>query len=69
MNSNNLKKIRKKQRYTVSELARRTNLSRVTITNIENQKVTPRIDTAFLIAQELGVDVTSIFFTPNVNHE
>lgn len=62
MNSNNLKFIRKEKRFTITELARRTKLSRVTITNIENQKVTPRVDTAFKIARELDVDVTKIFF-------
>lgn len=62
MNSNNLKFIRKEKRFTITELARRTKLSRVTITNIENQKVTPRVDTAFKIARELDVEVTKIFF-------
>ena len=69
MISNDLKNIRKKRGISVAELARRTNLSRMTISNVENQNAIPKIDTAISIARELEVDITSIFFEVCVNHE
>lgn len=69
MISNKAKIIRIERGMTISELARRTGLSRVTITNVENSLVIPSLDTAFLIAKELGKDINEIFFTHCVNHE
>lgn len=69
MISNDLKNIIKKRGISVAELARRTNLSRMTISNVENQNAIPKIDTAISIARELEVDITSIFFEVCVNHE
>lgn len=69
MVTNDLKSIRKKRGISIAELARRTNLSRMTIFNIENKNVVPKIDTALSIARELEVDITSIFFETFVNHE
>lgn len=69
MVSNNLKEIRKKRGISISELARRTKLSRMTISNIENLNIIPMVDTAIFIARELEVDITSIFFETDVNHE
>lgn len=69
MVSNELYSVRKKRGIAVSELARRTGLSRMTITNIEKNRVVPNIETAFLIARELEVDINKIFFIHNVNHD
>ena len=69
MISNMLKEIRKKRGITVSELARRTKLSRMTIANIENRKVIPNLDSAIAISRELDEQVSDIFFEINVNHE
>ncbi|MEA0554169.1 helix-turn-helix transcriptional regulator [Lysinibacillus irui] len=69
MISNELKNVRKKRGISIAELARRTNLSRMTISNIENQNAIPKIDTAFSLARELEVDITSIFFEGCVNHD
>ena len=69
MISNKAKNIRIERGMTISELARRTGLSRVTITNVENSLVIPSLDTAFLIAKEIGKDINEIFFVYNVNHE
>lgn len=69
MISNKAKIIRIERGMTISELARRTGLSRVTITNVEHSLVIPSLDTAFLIARELGKEINEIFFTANVNHE
>lgn len=68
MISNNLKNIRKRRGISIAELARRTDLSRMTISNIENQKVIPKIDSAICIARELDVAFSSIFFEVHVNH-
>ncbi|GEM_PF-4259428 len=67
MISNDLKNIRKRRGISIAELARRTNLSRMTISNIENQKVIPKIDSAISIARELDVAFSSIFFEVCVN--
>lgn len=69
MISNKVKEVRIKRGMPISELARRTNLSRVTITNIENKKVIPSLESALLISRELDYSVDDIFFEISVNHE
>ena len=69
MISNKAKSVRIERGMTISELARRTGLSRVTITNVEQCLVTPTLDTAFLVAKELGKDINEIFFAKDVNHD
>ena len=69
MISNKLKEIRLKRGITISELARRTSLNRMTITNIENKKVVPGLESAILISRELDTHINEIFFEKNVNHE
>lgn len=69
MISNKVKEVRINRGMPISELARRTNLSRVTITNIENKKVIPSLQSALLISRELGQDIGGIFFEIFVNHE
>ncbi len=49
MISNKVKEVRRKRGMSISELARRTNLSRVTIMNVENKEVIPNLETAILI--------------------
>lgn len=66
---NELYTIRKRRGIAVSELARRTGLSRMTITNIEKNRVVPNIETAFLISRELEVDINKIFFILDVNRD
>lgn len=69
MISNILKDIRKKRGISISELARRTRLSRMTITNIENKKVIPNLESAILITRELDEKIDDIFFEIIVNHD
>lgn len=69
MVSNKVKEVRVRRGMSISELARRTNLSRVTIDKVENGKVVPNLGTAFLISEELEVSINDIFFKNDVNHE
>ena len=69
MISNKVKEVRTKRGMPISELARRTKLSRVTIANVENKAVIPSLETAILIARELDCSVSDIFFEVVVNHE
>lgn len=69
MISNKVKEIRKKRGMSISELARRTSLSRVTIMNVENKEVIPSLETALLISRELDREIGDIFFEVDVNHE
>mgnify|MGYP001229640906 CR=1 FL=1 len=69
MISNKVKETRIKRGMSIAELARRTNLSRVTITNIENNKVVPSLESALAISRELEREVGDIFFEIDVNHE
>ncbi|MER2079365.1 helix-turn-helix transcriptional regulator [Psychrobacillus psychrotolerans] len=69
MISNNLKEVRKIRGITISELARRTKLSRMTIANIENKKVLPSLESAISISREMDEKIDNIFFEINVNHE
>jgi len=68
MISNSLKEARLKRGITISELARRTKLSRMTIANIENKRVVPNIESAIFISRELEEQLDVIFFEINVNH-
>ncbi|WP_342545777.1 helix-turn-helix domain-containing protein [Lysinibacillus sp. FSL K6-4013] len=69
MISNKVKEVRRKRGMSISELARRTNLSRVTIMNVENKEVIPNLETAILISRELDREIGDIFFEVSVNHE
>lgn len=62
MVSNLVKETRVKRGMSISELARRTELSRVTISNVENGAVMPSLETALLISRELEKGVEKIFF-------
>ena len=54
---------------SVSELARRTGLSRVAITNIENGKSNPLASSMYSISLALNKKVSDIFFNPGVIQE
>ncbi|MEK3995941.1 helix-turn-helix domain-containing protein [Psychrobacillus sp. FSL K6-2365] len=68
MISNSLKEARLKRGISISELARRTKLSRMTIANIENKRVVPNLESAIFISRELDEHLDDIFFEINVNH-
>ena len=54
---------------SISELSRRTGLSRVTIADIENGKSDPKVKTALKICKALNEDPNDIFFNVIVNQE
>jgi len=63
MMDNRLKEIRIQRGMTISELARRSELSRITISNIENKKSNPTQSTIVAISSALGKNPTEIFFS------
>ncbi|MEH7356804.1 helix-turn-helix transcriptional regulator [Neobacillus drentensis] len=69
MNSNKLKMVRKEIGMSTSELARRSNLSRMTINNVEKGKSNPTASTIKLICDALNKNPTEIFFGEFVNRE
>lgn len=69
MINNNLRVIRQKQGISISELSRRTKISRTTITSIEKGNSNPKASTMFAISKELKKRVGEIFFETSVNHE
>lgn len=69
MKYNNLKSIRTQRGITISELARRAKLNRITISNIENGKSNPTVSTVVAICKVLNKDPKEIFFSDCVYHE
>lgn len=69
MNSNKLKEFRVKRGMSISELARRSKLSRIAIINIENGDSDPKAKTISAICKSLNVNPNVIFFGNVVNHE
>lgn len=67
--NNNLRKIRIEYGMSVSELARRANISRQAITKIELHGQEPSGATMLAIANALKKDPREIFFTDNVIQE
>lgn len=67
MVSNKLKKARTERGMSVSELARRSNLSRITISKIENGLSNPTVATVSAICKELNKNPNEIFFGVSVN--
>lgn len=65
---NNLRVVRKDVGMSVTELAKRTNTSRQTITNIELHGQDPSATLALEIAKTLNKDPYEIFFTNDVIH-
>ena len=69
MNTNNLRKVRLERGMSLSELSRRTKISRVTLTKIENGDTNPTIKTVTSICNVLDRSPNDIFFTNLVNQE
>ncbi|MCP1144870.1 helix-turn-helix transcriptional regulator [Lysinibacillus endophyticus] len=67
MLGNRVKEIRNRRGMSISELARRTNLSRMTIINVEEGKLIPNMKTAYLISKELERNWEEIFYPTNID--
>jgi len=63
---NKIKDYRQKANMSQVELAKRAQISRPHLSNIENGEAQPTIDVALRIADALGVPVSSIFFKKSV---
>lgn len=61
--NNKIKEIRIERGMSVSELARRTGLSRTAVFNIENGQSNPLATSIFAISAALGKNPNDIFFT------
>lgn len=57
----NLWEIRQQKKMTVKEVARKSRLSQSTITDIENEKISPRLNTLEKIAAGLNCKITDLF--------
>ncbi|WP_230309387.1 helix-turn-helix transcriptional regulator [Planomicrobium sp. YIM 101495] len=68
MINNKLKLFRKERGMSVTELAKRSKLSRITVSNVENGFSNPTIKTISAICEVLGKEPKDIFFTDVVNH-
>ena len=62
--NNIVREIRKEKKLSQDDLAKRTGLSRKTISNIENELSSPSFETASKIADALSVPVAQVFFQP-----
>lgn len=67
--NNNLKQVRKDRGMSVSELSRRSGLSRTAIIKLEKGESNPLATTMFAISLALGMEVCEIFFNPSVIRE
>lgn len=63
---NNIKDCRAKENISQEELAKRAQISRPHLSNIENGEAQPTIDVAIRIADALGKKVSDIFFKEDV---
>lgn len=63
-----LRAIRKERGMPLSELARRSGVSRQTLTRIELHGHVPGVEIVFSIAAVLGKRVEDIFFDQNATH-
>lgn len=69
MNSNKLRAVRKEVGMPLSELARRANVSRTAITNIELHGTVPKGDVMLSISAVLKKDPREIFFVSTAIRE
>lgn len=67
MIGNRIAELRVNQQITQEELARKSNISRVALSSIENGTV-PNGDTMFNIAKALEKPVEEVFYEENVKH-
>jgi len=67
MIKNNLKVLRAQHSWSQTELADRAQVSRPTISSIENYKYTPTLELAFRIAMVFGFqdDINKVFYWEN----
>ena len=64
---NRIAQLRKKQRYSLAQLAAAAHLTRQTISAIENDKYDPSLGLAFHLAQILRVTVDELFLNEGEN--
>ncbi len=58
----NVKRLRAQRRWTQQELAKRSGVSRITISRIENEdEQSPRVETLEKLAEALGVSLAELF--------
>jgi DNA-binding XRE family transcriptional regulator len=69
MNTNKLKEVRINRGMSLSELARRSHLSRTTVTDIEMGRSNPTFKTIAAICKAINKSPNEIFFGPFVNQE
>ena len=69
MTYNKLKEIRTDRGMSITELARRSKLSRITVSNIENGLSNPTVSTVSAISEALGKNPVDIFFAPVVKRD
>ncbi|MDA2519783.1 helix-turn-helix transcriptional regulator [Bacillus cereus] len=67
--NNRVREVRLSLGMSLTELARRANLSRVAVTNIENGNGNPTVKSIILICEVLKQNPSEIFFTDFVIHE
>lgn len=65
----NLKRIRKEQGLSQLELAKKCNLSKMTISHYETNTANPPLDKIELIADALNIKVAELFNNENSNKE
>lgn len=68
MIKNRIAEIRNEEKITQEELAKKSKISRVALSSIENGTV-PNGDTMFNIAKALNRTVEQVFYEESVNHE
>lgn len=62
---NDIKRLRKDQKMSQDELAKKCKVSRQTINAIENNKYDPSLSLAFCIAESLNVRIDKVFLYKN----
>ena len=66
---NNIAAIRKIKNESQESLAKKAEISRTHLSDIENDNADPTGPIMFRIAKALGVSLDTIFFDDNVNHK
>lgn len=66
---NRLRVARAELRLSQEELARKARVSRQTISAIENYQYVPSAELAFVLAEQLGMPVTTVFYLEGDRNE
>jgi putative transcriptional regulator len=66
---NRLRVARAELRLSQEELARKARVSRQTISAIENYQYVPSAELAFVVAEQLGMPVTAVFYLEGDRNE